>query len=406
MKNQNRILILLLSTFAFSFLAFISMINAQTNYYTTGNGNWTTTSKWTPSYPGETIAEGDSVFVNHNMSLVPLTGIQLLVSGVLIIQSAGDIGGAKKIMADATGVIINDGSITITQELHIDGKLFNYKTIEVMKLHVDGYVCNTGTISIDSGQKIDLHGGTIECGGVLIADEIKIHNNGFNVATLQDISTCEDGGDDPIIDLQSGTIDSSTVVICGFAFPVELYTYEVKLEDNNVRIEWVTATEIDNNYFVVERSRNGNSFEEIGTEEGAGNSDAFRYYAVTDRFPFDGISCYRLKQVDFDGKATYFDTKMVNNNDGYTDKHGLSVFPNPIMEHNKFSIGLEGFEGNTVQLKIQNMNGYLVYSDEINISQERELIELETNIIQESGMYVVSVFKNDRWYHHKFMCVK
>ena len=144
-------------------------------------------------------------------------------------------------------------------------------------------------------------------------------------------------------------------------------------------------------------------YSRCGREEGARNSDGFQYYTLTDQFPLKGISYYRLKQVDFDGKTTYFDIKTVDNNDGYKDNRDLSVFPNPIKGHSQFSLKLEGFEGNTVQVKIQNINGLLIYSAEINISQEREFIDLESNIIQYPGMYVVSVFNNDKWYHHKLM---
>ena len=274
------------------------------------------------------------------------------------------------------------------------------------KIIIYGYLCNTGIISINDGELIHIYGGTLECGGDLIAEEIKIENNGANSAVFGGGNICDSGGGDPTFDLISGTVDYTKVEVCGVALPVELYQYNVKLEDNSVRIDWATANETDNEYFVVERSTDAYHFEELEIVEGAGNSESIRYYAVTDRFPFEGVSYYRLKQVDFDGKVSYFDIKMINNNDGYTDEHGLTVYPNPIMEHGNFSIGLEGFEGNSVQVKIQNMSGFLVYSNEVEIAQERELIELNTNIIQDSGMYVVSVFNNDRWYHHKFMFVK
>ena len=127
---------------------------------------------------------------------------------------------------------------------------------------------------------------------------------------------------------------------------------------------------------------------------------------MTDRFPFEGVSYYRLKQVDFDGKTTYFDIKMVDNKNGYVDKHGLTVFPNPIMEHGKFNIGLEGFDGDIVKVEIQNMNGFLIYSNEINISQDRELIELSADLVSDSGMYVLSVFSDSKWYYHKFLNIK
>jgi len=407
MIYPNKAFRLFLFNLTISFLAVILSANAQTNYYTIGNGAWKNTSKWIPSYPGETITEGDSVFVMHNMTISSIRN-EINVRGVLTIESAGNLSGNKKIKTSAFGYVINNGTISLNNEIHIDGTLYNNNNIEINKLHIDGYLCNPGTINIDSGQKIDLHGGLIECGGSLITDEIKIHNNNGTGgrAILREISICDNEGNDPIIDFQSGTIDSATVIICGLSLPVELYTYEVKLTDNNVVVEWSTASEINNDYFVVERSRDAYSFEEISMQEGAGNSDAFQYYVVIDRFPFEGISYYRLKQVDYNEKTTYFDIKMVNNNDSYTDKHDLKVFPNPINGHSQFNIKLEGFEGGTVQIKIQNMNGYLVYSDEINISQQGELITLETNIIQNNGMYMVSVFNNDSWYHHKFMFIK
>jgi hypothetical protein len=194
----------------------------------------------------------------------------------------------------------------------------------------------------------------------------------------------------------------SQTVHMSIALPVELFQYEVKLKNNNVRIDWATQSETNCDYFEVERSRDGYHFEAIGKEFGAGNSESLRYYSATDRFPFEGKSYYRLKQVDFDGTTTYFDVKMVENNDGFTDQYGLSVFPNPIMEHEKFNIGLDGFAGNTVQINIVNMTGVLIYSDEFTINQERELIELSSDIIPGSGTYIVSILSNKRWYHYKF----
>jgi hypothetical protein len=386
MKNLNRDFYLILLSFSFAFFTFISSLSSQTNYYTTSSGDWDSASKWTPTRPGSTISSGDSVFVSHNMNIGSIS--EIIVEGVVVIESSGEMRGDKKITVNSGGTLINEGNIVADEEVLDYGRIYNSNTMDIKKITVYNYLCNTGTLSINSGELIHIYGGTIECGGDLVAEEIKIENNGGDVAVFGGGNIC-DGVDDPTVDLVSGTIDSSNVIICGRALPVELYSYVVKLKNNKVRIDWSTASEIDNDYFVVERSQDAYHFEEIGREEGAGFSESFRYYAITDRFPFEGISYYRLKQVDCDGTTTYFDIKMVDNNDGYTDEHGLTVYPNPIMEHSKFSIGLEGFEGDAVQGKIQNMSGFLIYSDEINISEERELIDLETNIIQDSGMYVI-----------------
>ncbi len=72
-----------------------------------------------------------------------------------------------------------------------------------------------------------------------------------------------------------------------------------------VNLKWTTATEIDNDFFSVERSADGITFEKIDQVKGAGNSSMLRNYAYTDASPLMASSYYRLRQVDYDGKATY-----------------------------------------------------------------------------------------------------
>ena len=404
MKNLNKAQTNFIVIFALSILAFIPAIHSQTNYYTTGMGQWTFSWNWSPSYPGEIIAAGDTVFVQHFVSNNTTSGIT--INGVLVIESSGIVIGNQNITTNSSGEIINRGALALSEQIHNYGNLYNSNWISSDYMYIEGYLCNSGTISISDGEIMDLYGGTVECGGTLLTDEIRVENDGAEVAVLRDLNICRGDGDDPIIDKVSGTVDTATIEVCGRALPVELYTYSVKLEDNQVRIDWSTATEIDNDYFVVERSSDGYSFEEFARVEGSGNSTSIRNYGISDEFPFEGVSYYRLRQVDFDGKMTFFDIKTVENKNGYVDKNGITVFPNPIMEHSKFEIGLEGFGGEIVQIKIQNMNGFLIYSNEIEIEQQRQLIELETNILNDSGMYIVSVFNDNKWNHHKFMFIK
>ncbi|MCI5056491.1 MAG: hypothetical protein MRY83_10310, partial [Flavobacteriales bacterium] len=114
--------------------------------------------------------------------------------------------------------------------------------------------------------------------------------------------------------------------------PVELTDFVAYLEEGIVKLEWETATEINNDYFVVERSKDGDAFEVIANVDGAGNSNTVRNYEAEDADPYIGLSYYRLKQVDFNGKTTY--TKLVPvNNDPFVgntnpDK-SFSIFPNP-----------------------------------------------------------------------------
>ncbi|MFM2207245.1 MAG: hypothetical protein RL213_1220 [Bacteroidota bacterium] len=84
--------------------------------------------------------------------------------------------------------------------------------------------------------------------------------------------------------------------------PVELIAFSgLRTENKNVRLDWTTATEINNDHFDVERSTDGKEYVPIGTVAGAGNCSYSRSYRFTDINPSDVESFYRLRQVDFNG---------------------------------------------------------------------------------------------------------
>jgi uncharacterized repeat protein (TIGR02543 family) len=97
------------------------------------------------------------------------------------------------------------------------------------------------------------------------------------------------------------------------ALPVELVDFTAKVIDENrmVLLEWVTASEINNDYFTLEKSHNGYDWTVLATVEGSGNSTSSIHYNYEDRQPFQGISYYRLKQTDFDGNSEYFNIRSV-----------------------------------------------------------------------------------------------
>jgi Secretion system C-terminal sorting domain len=86
--------------------------------------------------------------------------------------------------------------------------------------------------------------------------------------------------------------------------PVELLTFTAAPDNDDVLCSWTTATEINNDFFTVERSADGLAFTAIGEADGAGNSPITHAYAFTDKEPLSGLSYYRLRQTDFDGSST------------------------------------------------------------------------------------------------------
>lgn len=119
------------------------------------------------------------------------------------------------------------------------------------------------------------------------------------------------------------------------SLPVELVNFYGYDDDEINVLEWETASESDNDYFVIERSESGYSWEPIGKVDGAGDSSIRLYYNFTDENPYPSYSYYRLKQVDFDGGHEYSDIISIENKTGvfytYTTepKDGFIYFSGP-----------------------------------------------------------------------------
>ncbi len=97
----------------------------------------------------------------------------------------------------------------------------------------------------------------------------------------------------------------------GAGLPIKLISFTADVIGSIVQLKWKTATEINNDFFTVERSQDGINFQELSVFEGAGNSSIINEYSTFDRNPFSEISYYRLKQTDFDGTFTYSDVVSV-----------------------------------------------------------------------------------------------
>lgn len=143
-----------------------------------------------------------------------------------------------------------------------------------------------------------------------------------------------------------------TLVRKTLPLPVEwLYFTAIPYGNNTVKAKWTTATEINNNFFAVERSKEGIDFEQIGTVQGGGNSNITLNYVFYDEHPFAGLSYYRLRQVDTDGKYSYSEIRSV-----YIGTFDLiSIFPNPSKDFIQYVVASE--EGGTIKVQIVDALG-------------------------------------------------
>lgn len=107
--------------------------------------------------------------------------------------------------------------------------------------------------------------------------------------------------------------------------PVELISFSAEQTGSSVSLAWTTATELNNDYFTVERSTDGTGYEQIAKVKGAGNSSQEIQYSTSDEKPVEGVNYYRLKQTDFNGRYEYSPVVAVP----VSHAGEFAVFPNP-----------------------------------------------------------------------------
>lgn len=137
---------------------------------------------------------------------------------------------------------------------------------------------------------------------------------------------------------------------------VEMSEFAVEELDGDAVINWTTATEINNDYFEVRRSKDGLNFETIGVVQGNGNASSANRYSFTDPDPIARTSYYQLAQVDFNGSGSY--SKIVSLNIDALENFRL--YPNPtsgqfilsnsFKENTEFKIEINDMIGRTLAL--------------------------------------------------------
>ncbi|WP_185152849.1 T9SS type A sorting domain-containing protein [Fulvivirga aurantia] len=176
------------------------------------------------------------------------------------------------------------------------------------------------------------------------------------------------------------------------ALPVEYLTIKAIALENINQIKWATATEINSQAFIVERSTNGKDWLEIGEVAAAGNSSSKIDYDFTDYEPKQ-VSYYRLNQIDYDGTENLSDVLKVTRD---FDESVVSVFPNPFRK----TILVRNLpQGEEVDVQVSTIAGNNVYSQDIVVNNglKIELPELK------DGVYVLKLTFGDQTILRKIM---
>jgi len=281
-----------------------------------------------------------------------------------------------------TVIILSTATVTVSRDAGFDGTVGDPTALDIV-LIVDGELSLVYTAVTNPGpDRVGIWLTNTSIVVIPVGGEINSSSNA-------------PGGDDnfisvgidvpPVIEYlgnRDGTVTGPAVIIAGETgpLPIELISFDTKLSGDVVNISWATASEINNEFFTLERSVDGINWRIIGEVDGAGNSSERIDYSFMDYNPIPGLSYYRLKQTDFDGKFEYFTPSVIS----YEPDNLFKVFPNPTVDVIQLTTSSNLQNATTF---IKDLNGHQKIS-QIARSQHQATIDLTA---LPTGVYILEI---------------
>lgn len=278
----------------------------------------------------------------------------------------------------------NNDTLTIPAGITVNVTC-NCGTYSNMVIHV------YGTLFFENGQKINM-----SCNG-----KIYIHSGGMIDG--------QNGGSKVVIcgnDVYNGNmgpvygpslVDQNGIIS---TLPIELLSFTASMNsESRAEISWVTATETNNDFFTIERTKDGVNYEVVGTVDGAGTSTSVKEYSFVDPLPYPGISYYRLKQTDYDGQFEY--SNLVSLSAEYDDLE-VTVYPNPAPA-DAIVIELSGKEEVTMQVVVTDIYGRKCYSRTVMVKDGGVKLAVDPKNKLAPGVYTVTASGNSVQYSQKLI---
>ncbi len=167
--------------------------------------------------------------------------------------------------------------------------------------------------------------------------------------------------------------------------PVELSAFSSTCISSAIVLDWRTDSETNNDYFIIEKSKDARIFTAIGIVKGKGNTTNAQFYQFQDNETFGRTIYYRLKQVDFDGSYNY--SQMISIDRCGKRSMNLVVFPNPFTEDITFELDIES---QNVTIQIFELSGRMIYETFLDVPKGylRHTIPFAK---QPEGVYILKV---------------
>jgi hypothetical protein len=238
-----------------------------------------------------------------------------------------------------------------------------------------------------------------------------------NVTNRLSVSVIHDDGSSNWLDMggtgtadNTGSITSTTITSFkskfSFGFPpgglpIKLVSFDAKKSGHQVMCSWVTSSEINNDYFTIERSADGIKYDSVLAIKGAGNSSNELHYACSDKNPLLGNSYYRLKQTNYDGSSSWSDAVHM-----YIEKISSSyaIFPNP-SDGGFVHISRNGEDMSNAKIIVRNILGKEV-PVKSQFTDDKKEINFSTDSFSTDDMYFISVLNGSDCVKEKILIHK
>ena len=170
----------------------------------------------------------------------------------------------------------------------------------------------------------------------------------------------------------------SASIECSMILPVNFVEVRANQQLDNVVVSWITAGEINNDFFIVQHSLDGYHWTDIAEVDGHGTSALTWNYSFLHIHPAPGLHYYRIRQIDFNGMSKI--SPMV---DIWINEQSFAIYPNPTFGR----LFIEGFFHKEISIELLDASGRLV--DKRNLAQTA-LHEIELSSFQ-TGIYMLII---------------
>jgi len=196
--------------------------------------------------------------------------------------------------------------------------------------------------------------------------------------------------------------DTIVVTKC-IGLPVSFLGFNGYCNENKIELDWQTASEVNNDYFDVEKSKNAVNFIPIGRVNGNGNSSVIQQYNFKDLEPNNGVAYYRLKQVDFNGDIDY-SSIIVMNSCGGLDFEITNLYYNS--QQNEMVVLYKAISTKNLILTVFDAQGKLVLSESLNLFPDQQSIKIPLSSTFSGSIYMVNLRTNSSSNSVKFIVNK